>query len=158
MRSMRLFHIPAILYMILRDGGSGVRCSMLKGTALMSARDASTVSSCVMKIERKMRENAMKKKYASQFPRTQRWVRWFAFVSVSRPLLMEPNATMPMTPMITIIVPWIHQSASPSVIYLERTRTYMSLLVTGEFTRNLANKKLKISEVDPRGATYSAHR
>ena len=31
----------------------------------------------------------------------------------------------------------------------------MSYTVTGEFIRNFANKKLKISEVDPRGATYS---
>lgn len=31
----------------------------------------------------------------------------------------------------------------------------MSLFVTGELTRNLANKKLNISDVDPIGATYS---
>jgi hypothetical protein len=33
--------------------------------------------------------------------------------------------------------------------------TYMSVAVTGVPTRNLANKKLKMREVDPSGATYS---
>lgn len=31
----------------------------------------------------------------------------------------------------------------------------MSLFVTGELTRNFANRKLKISDVEPSGATYS---
>jgi hypothetical protein len=33
--------------------------------------------------------------------------------------------------------------------------TYIFIAVTGVPTRNLANRKLKISEVDPNGATYS---
>jgi len=33
--------------------------------------------------------------------------------------------------------------------------TYISVAVTGVPTRNLANKKLKMREVDPKGATYS---
>ena len=33
----------------------------------------------------------------------------------------------------------------------------MSWLVTGELTKNLANKKLKIRDVEPSGATYSTH-
>lgn len=35
-------------------------------------------------------------------------------------------------------------------------RTQMSYNVTGELIRNLANRKLKMSEVEPSGATYSA--
>ena len=78
---------------------------MLNGTALRSEREARTVSSCEVKTARAMRAKAKKKKYASQLPRVQRCVRWVASVSELRPLLMEPKATMPMTPMITIIVP-----------------------------------------------------
>jgi hypothetical protein len=33
--------------------------------------------------------------------------------------------------------------------------TYISVIVTGVPTRNLANKKLKMRAVDPKGATYS---
>jgi hypothetical protein len=33
--------------------------------------------------------------------------------------------------------------------------TYISVAVTGVPTRNLANRKLKMREVDPNGATYS---
>jgi hypothetical protein len=35
--------------------------------------------------------------------------------------------------------------------------TYISVAVTGVPTRNLANRKLKIREVDPNGATYSGY-
>jgi hypothetical protein len=37
-----------------------------------------------------------------------------------------------------------------------RALTYISVRVTGVPTRKRANKKLKMSDVDPRGATYSA--
>jgi hypothetical protein len=33
--------------------------------------------------------------------------------------------------------------------------TYIFIAVTGVPTRNLANRKLKMREVDPNGATYS---
>jgi hypothetical protein len=35
--------------------------------------------------------------------------------------------------------------------------TYISVEVTGVPTRNLANRKLKMREVDPNGATYSGY-
>ena len=35
--------------------------------------------------------------------------------------------------------------------------TYISVAVTGVPTRNLANRKLKMREVDPNGATYSEY-
>jgi hypothetical protein len=35
--------------------------------------------------------------------------------------------------------------------------TYISVAVTGVPTRNLANRKLKMREVDPNGATYSGY-
>lgn len=51
----------------------------------------------------------MKKKYASQLLRDQRYVRCCALVSSPRPLLIEPNATIPITPNMTMIVPWAGQ-------------------------------------------------
>lgn len=51
----------------------------------------------------------MKKKYASQLLRDQRYARCSALVSSPSPLLMDPNATMPITPNMTIIVPWAGQ-------------------------------------------------
>jgi hypothetical protein len=35
--------------------------------------------------------------------------------------------------------------------------TYISVVVTGVPTRKLANRKLKMREVDPNGATYSGN-
>lgn len=98
-------HRDAILPNTLRGGGPIWRCSMSKGTALRSARDARTASSCDVNIESRISEKAMKKKKASQFPRVQRYVRWCASVSVPSPWLIDPKATMPMTPRITTMVP-----------------------------------------------------
>src|SRR5215471_19275462 len=77
------------------------------------------------------------------------------WVSDASPLLIEPNATMPMTPKTTTIVPCSSSVRSYVGYTKKQGRTYISLLVTGVPTKNLANKKLKMRELEPRGATYS---
>ena len=79
--------------------------SLPNGTALRSARDAKTASSCAVNMETRMRAKAIKKKKPSQLPRVHRYVRCLASVSEPRPWLMEPKATIPMTPRMTTIVP-----------------------------------------------------
>ena len=54
--------------------------------------------------------------------------------------MIDPKATIPTTPTMTTMVP------------------YMSVLVTGVPTRMDAKRKLKIRDVAPNGATYSARR
>jgi len=50
---------------------------------------------------------------------------------------------------------WIRRTCDASAREREGRLTYISLLVTGLPTKKLANRKLKMREVEPRGATYS---
>jgi hypothetical protein len=68
---------------------------------------------------------------------------------------MEPNATIPMTPRTTTTVPCESEKLSECECERGRGRTQMSYLVTGVPTRKRAKRKLKTSEEDPNGATYS---
>lgn len=77
-----------------------------KGAALISDRAARRASSLLVNSKSRARENAIKKKNPSQPPRLHKCDRWAASVSVASPLLMEPKATMPITPTITMMVPW----------------------------------------------------
>ena len=87
-------------------GGGGLRALMpVKGSEVISERAARTASSEYVNLRTTSKERDMEKKKASHPPLLQRAVIWSTLVSEERPLFMPPNATMPMTPRTTIIVP-----------------------------------------------------
>ena len=87
-------------------GGGALRAPMpVKGSEVISERDARTASSENVNLRTTSKEKVIKKKKASHPPLLQREVIWSTSVSEERPLLMPPNATMPMTPRTTMIVP-----------------------------------------------------
>lgn len=75
------------------------------GAASRSPRAARTASSRLVKTKTPMSVRAIVKKKPSQPPRRHRYVRCSTSVLEVRPLLMEPKATMPITPRMTTMVP-----------------------------------------------------
>ena len=106
----------------------------------MSMRAVRTRSSCDAKINNNDSNTDLKTKSNIQWARAHRYFNRERSIPDSSPLLIDPKATIPTTPTMTTMVP------------------YMSVLVTGVPTRMDANRKLKIRDVAPNGATYSARR
>jgi hypothetical protein len=99
----------ALNFSKLPIGGGFVPCRDLipeKGSELKSDRATRIASSDEVNLSSSVRDSAMAKKNQSQPPRRQRYVKRSTFVSDERPLFIVPKATIPMTPIITIIVPY----------------------------------------------------
>ena len=82
-----------------------LRPVLLVGMACRSARAARTASSREVKMSTKKSAPPIAKKYPSQPARRHSSAKCAASVSWESPLLMDPKATMPMTPRTTTIVP-----------------------------------------------------